>query len=151
MEFTFAGNRRDGYISAVRPEGYGDLDLYKVTFNEMAIRQTILKGRIGTEDSLKQLTATITVYDAATNNEIASRDIDGSNMKYIFLLSPGKYILKVTAETFADYSETISILDKSDYVMEKEKDIVLLRPGSAGHTTEPKKGKPKPAAKKPQQ
>jgi tetratricopeptide (TPR) repeat protein len=148
MEFTFAGNRRDGYISAVRPEGYGDLDLYKVTFNEVEIRQTILKGKITTEDSIKALTATVTLYDAATNAEIGSKDIDGENAKYIFLLKPGKYIVKVTAENFAEYRETVTILDKSDYVMAKEKNIVLLRPGSQGGKPDPKKGKPKTTPKK---
>jgi hypothetical protein len=147
MEFTLAGNQRDGYISAVRPEGYGDLDLYKVTFNEIEIRQTVLKGRVNTEDSLKVLTATVTLYDAS-NNEIASKDIDGSNMNYIFLLTPGKYILKVTAENYADYSETISIFDKSDYSLEKEKNITLLRPVSKDSKPDAKKGKPKPGIKK---
>jgi tetratricopeptide (TPR) repeat protein len=149
MEFTLAGNKRDGYISAVRPEGYGDLDLYKVTFNDMEIRQTILKGKVFTEDSLTYLTAIVTLYDATTNTEIASKDIDGQNIKFIFLLNPGKYILKVNAETFADYQETISILDKSDYVMEKEKNVILKRPESASPKTEPKKGKTKTQVKKP--
>jgi hypothetical protein len=149
MEFTFAGNRRDGYISAVRPEGYGDLDLYKVTFNDIEIRQTILKGNVTTEDSLVSLTATVTLYDAATNTEIASKDIDGQNTKYIFLLSPGKYTIKVIAENFEDYSETISILDKSDYRLEKEKNIILRRPPSLQTKPEPKKGKTKTPVKKP--
>jgi hypothetical protein len=147
MEFTLAGNQRDGYIAAVRPEGYGDLDLYKVTFNEVEVRQTILKGNILTQDSLATLTATVTLVDAATNTEIGSKDIDGQNMKYIFLLNPGKYILKVTAENFADYTETISIFDKSDYTSEKIKDIKLLRPGS--EQADAKKVKSKTAPKKP--
>jgi tetratricopeptide (TPR) repeat protein len=140
MEFTFAGNRRDGYISAVRPEGYGDLDLYKVTFNDVEIRQTILKGKVSTEDSVKNLTATVTLYDAATKEEIGSKDIDGENTKYIFLLKPGKYIIKVTAETFTDFKEEITIYDKSDYTFERIKDIVLLRPVSETKP-DPKKGK----------
>lgn len=147
MEFTFAGNRRDGYISAVRPEGYGDLDLYKVIFNEVEVKQTIFKGIITTEDSLKNLTASVTVYDAITNNEIASKDIDGDQMKFIFLLSPGKYILKITAENFEEYHENFSILDKSDYVIAKEKNIMLLRPGSAERKNDTKKTKPKPPVK----
>ncbi|HEX8517534.1 MAG TPA: hypothetical protein VF868_15155 [Bacteroidia bacterium] len=146
MEFTLAENKRDGYIAAVRPEGYGDLDLYKVIFNDVEVRQTILKGKVSTEDSLVALTATVILYDAASNTEIASKDIDGSNMKYIFLLNPGKYTIKVVAENFADYKETFSILDKSDYVSEKEKNIILLRPGSDGKS-DPKKGKVPPKKK----
>jgi hypothetical protein len=149
MEFTLAGNQRDGYIAAVRPEGYGDLDLYKVTFNEVEVRQTILKGNILTQDSLVTLTATVTLIDAATNTEIGSKDIDGQNMKYIFLLNPGKYILKVTADNFADYTETVHIFDKSDYTSEKIKDVKLIRPGTEQADAKKTKSKasPKPPGK----
>jgi hypothetical protein len=142
MQFTFAGNHRDGYISAVRPEGYGDLDIYKVTFNEVEIKQTVLKGTIMTEDSVRNLTATVTLYDAITYNEVGSKDIDGQ-AKYLFLLKPGKYVLKVSADNLQDYNETITIFDKSDYTFEREKNIVLLRPGSTGSKTDPKKNKGK--------
>jgi hypothetical protein len=144
MEFTFAGNHRDGYISAVRPEGYGDLDIYKVTFNDVEIKQTVLKGTIMTEDSVSNLTATITVYDAVSNEEIGSKEIEG-RAKYLFLLKPGKYSLKVTADNLQEYRENITIFDKSDYAMEKEKNIILLRPGSTGNKPDQKKPKPKPA------
>ncbi|MDF2437248.1 MAG: outer membrane protein [Bacteroidota bacterium] len=142
MEFTLAGNHRDGYISGVRPEGYGDLDIYKVTFNEVEVKQTVLKGTIMTEDSVRNLTATVTLYDAATNNEVGSKDIDGQ-AKYLFLLKPGKYVIKVTADNLQDYHETITIFDKSDYVFEKEKNIIMLRPGSTVNKMDPKKNKPK--------
>jgi tetratricopeptide (TPR) repeat protein len=130
MEFTFSGNKRDGYISAVRPEGYGDLDLYKVTFNEMEIHQTILKGYITAEDSVKNLTAIVTLINPEDGYEIGVKDIDGQNNKYIFLLVPGKYTIKVTAENYEDFKENITIYDKSDYSFERIKNIVLKRPES---------------------
>jgi hypothetical protein len=144
MEFTFAGNKRDGYISAVRPEGYGDLDLYKVTFNEVEIRQTILKGNVTTEDSLVNLTATVTLIDPKDNSEIGVKDIDGQNTKFIFLLVPGKYTIKVTAENYEDYKEDITIYEKSDYVLERIKNIILKRPPNLKQKPEPKKGKTVP-------
>lgn len=130
MEFTLSGNRRDGYISAVRPEGYGDLDLYKVIFNEVEIRQTILKGIVSTEDSIKNLEAAVTIYSAADNKEIGSKDITDKNSKFIFLLGPGKYIIKVTASGYADIKEDLVIYDKSDYSAERQKNLILKRPGS---------------------
>lgn len=144
MEFTFAGNKRDGYISAVRPEGYGDLDLYKVTFNEVEIRQTILKGNVTTEDSLLNLTATVTLINPKDNSEIGVKDIDGQNNKFIFLLVPGKYTIKVTAENYEDFKEDITIYDKSDYSMERIKNIVLKRPEHLKDKPTPKKGKSTP-------
>jgi hypothetical protein len=144
MEFTFAGNKRDGYISAVRPEGYGDLDLYKVTFNEIEIRQTIIKGYVTTEDSLKNLTATVTLINPADNSEIGVKDIDGDNNKFIFLVVPGKYTIKVIAENYEDFKEDITIYDKSDYTMERLKNIVLKRPEHLKEKPAPKKGKAVP-------
>ncbi len=52
MQFSLAGNRRDAYISAYRKEGYGDLDIYKITFNEVENLTTVLKGKVYTADSL---------------------------------------------------------------------------------------------------
>jgi hypothetical protein len=130
MEFIFAGNRRDGYISAVRPEGYGDLDLYKVSFNEVEVRQTILKGVISTEDSIKNLEASVTIYNAGDNSEVGTKDITDKNSKFIFLLKPGKYKIKISAENYAEINEEIVIYDKSDYSMERLKNFVLKRPVS---------------------
>jgi tetratricopeptide (TPR) repeat protein len=145
MEFTLAGNKRDGYISAIRPEGYGDLDLYKVTFNEIEIRQTILKGFVTTEDSIKTLVATVTLTNPVDKSEIGVKDIDGQNNKFIFLLVPGKYTIQVSAENYEDYKEDITIFDKSDYSIERIKNIVLKRPAHLKQKPEPKK---KPAPKK---
>ena len=34
------------YISAVRKDGFGDLDIYRITFNKVASRLTVIKGLI---------------------------------------------------------------------------------------------------------
>lgn len=140
MEFTLAGNERDGYISAVRPEGYGDLDIYKVTFNEKEIRQTILKGIVTTEDSIKDMEASVTIYNPIDTSEIGTKDVDNKNSKFVFLLNPGKYIIKVKATGYADFIENISIYDKSDYTFERIKNIILKRPESLIPKPDPKKG-----------
>ena len=44
MVFSLANNKRDGYISAVIKGGFGDLDIYKVVFNDIENRPPILKG-----------------------------------------------------------------------------------------------------------
>ncbi len=128
MQFTLAGNKRDGYISAVRKEGFGDLDIYKVVFNEVENRISVIKGSISTGDTLhKDINAMISLVDAKTNEEIDSKNVNPISGKYIFAIEPGKYILEVSSSGFADTKQQVTILDKSEYVFEIEKNILLQK------------------------
>ena len=49
--------------------------------------------------------------------------------KYVVIAPPGKYNLTMEAPGFQDFSENISILDKSSFQTEIEKDISLLPKG----------------------
>lgn len=147
LEFTLAGNHRDGYISAVRPEGYGDLDIYKVVFNDVDEQVSIIKGIVSTTDSTaKEIVATITLINAKTNEKIDSKDVNPKSGKYVFSANPGKYILNVTSNGFEEAKEPLNVYDKSDFVFEIEKNIKLYKPGENPATKEPA---PKPGVVKP--
>lgn len=147
LEFTLAGNGRDGYISAVRKEGYGDLDLYKVVFNDVESKPSVVKGTISTNDSLKKdIDATISILDAKTNENIDSKNANPKTGKYVFSVPPGKYILTVSSPGFEDFKEPLNVYDKSDYVFEIEKNIVLQKPGTSSPKEAPKTSPTKPKA-----
>ena len=131
MEFTLMPNRRDGYTSAVRKEGYGDLDVYRVTFNAVSPRPTILNGYIFTGDSLKKdIDAEISITDFVTKKEIDSKKVNKKTGRYVFAVDPGKkYTLKVVSPGYIEVKEDITIYDKSDYTFEKEKNITLIKSG----------------------
>jgi len=131
MEFTLMPNKRDGYTSAVRKEGMGDLDIYRVIFNSVSPRATVLNGYISTNDSLKKdFDAEISVTDIITKKEIEVKKVNKKTGRYIFALDPGKkYILSVKSPGYIDVTEEITIFDKSDYVFEKEKNITLIKAG----------------------
>lgn len=133
MEFTLMPNKRDGYTSAVRPEGYGDLDIYRVIFNEVAPRPTVLNGYILTGDSIKtDIDAEITLFDITAKKEIDSKKVNRKTGRYIFSVEPGKkYTLKIKSPGYADITEDISIFDKSDYVFEREKNFTLVKTTTA--------------------
>ncbi len=132
LEFTLASNKRDGYISAVRKEGFGDLDIYKVIFNDVENQVSILKGIISTSDSVKKdIDAMVSILDEKTNEKLDSIKANLKSGKYIFSISPGKYNLTVSSPGFVDYKETINILDKSDFVFEIEKNVRLIKPGES--------------------
>ena len=132
MEFTLAENKRDGYIAAVRKEGYGDLDIYKVIFNEIENKSSIIKGVISTSDTLKKgIDAAVFLLEEKTNIIIDSLSVNPNSGKYVFSVYPGKYILHVKSPGFEEYSCKINVLDKSDYVFEIEKNIVILKTGQS--------------------
>lgn len=131
MEFTLAENKHDGYVSAVRKEGFGDLDIYKIIFNDIEVRPSIIKGIVSVDDSLKgDIDAFITITDVATKEELDAKNANPKSGKFIFAVDPGKkYILTVTSPGFEDITQEVMVYDKSDYVFEIEKNILLRKPG----------------------
>jgi hypothetical protein len=125
-----AENRRDGYVSAVRKEGYGDLDIYKITFNDVGVRPSIIKGIVSVEDTLKKdLDAVVTITDALTKEELESKNINPKTGKFIFAVDPGKkYIIKIASPGFEDVVQDVVVYDKSEYVFEIEKKFTLRKP-----------------------
>lgn len=132
MVFSPSDNHRDGYISAVMNGGFGDLDLYKVVFNDIESRPTILKGIVSSADGAdKEMNATISVKNVQTDKVIDSKKVNPQSGRYIFVVDPGKYVLKISSPDHADFEEEINVFDKSDYVFEIEKNIILQKTGGA--------------------
>lgn len=133
MTFCVSSTNRDGYVSALRPDGLGDLDIYKVTFNEVDERQTVLRGRILTSDTAKkELDATITITDL--RNKVQLDQTFKSNRrtgKYVIALPAGVYSMLVEAEGFEPQKEEFKFYDKSDYQSEIVRDIRIYKKGEA--------------------
>ena len=92
MVISFLGNGYQAYVSAIRPEGMGDYDIYKVTFNSMKPK-TVLKLDLIDQNSEKRTDHTIYVYDKM-NNEVAHANADNSGA-YMLILTEGKYNLEI--------------------------------------------------------
>ncbi len=130
MQFTVAGNKRDGYISAFRKEGFGDLDIYKLIFKDVEIRISVIKGIITVSDSLnKQIDAVVSIFNKKTNKKVEAKNANQKSGKYVFAVEPGKYVLTVSNPNFQEYKQDIVIYDKSDsdYIFEIEKNVILQK------------------------
>jgi hypothetical protein len=126
MMFSLAGTGRDGYLSAWRKEGFGDLDIYKVTFLGVEERLTAVVGNVRSADSLQaKLEATVSLFDA-NNKEIETRDVNKKTGRYIFIVEPGKYSIEIKSKGHKPVKETLSVYDKSDYSVELEKNFTLV-------------------------
>lgn len=138
LVYTLAANKRDGYISAFRKDGVGDLDIYKVTFNDVESRPSIIRGvvAIANTDTLrKEIIATVSLRDAKTNKILDSKNVNPQSGRYVFAVPAGKYILTVTSIDFPEMEEKINVYDKSDYVFEIEKNYFLQKPAAGGSSS----------------
>lgn len=126
MMFSLSGNGRDGYLSAWRKEGFGDLDIYKVTFLGVEQRMTAVVGNVKSADSTKtSIEATISISDVKTKKEIDSKDVNKNTGRYIFIVEPGKYSVEITSDGHKPFKQEITVMDKSDFTTELEKNFVL--------------------------
>ncbi len=132
VQFSLAGNKRDGYISAYRKEGYGDLDIYKVVFHDIEPALTAFKGIITTNDSsIKEINASVRLLNAQTKEEIEWKEVNSKTKRFVFALEAGNYTIEVECAGYDKYTENFSILDMSDFTSVKEKKIQLTKIGSA--------------------
>lgn len=126
MMFSLAGNNRDGYISAVRKEGFGELDIYRIIFNDAEKPLTVIRGKVSVDDNAKNNNEVlISIANAANNDLIDSKEINQHTGRYIFIVEPGKYQVTIEVKGFPDVVEEITIYDKSDFVTELEKNFTI--------------------------
>jgi hypothetical protein len=127
MMFSLVGTGRDGYLSAWRKEGFGDLDLYKVTFLDVEQPLTAMVGVVKSADSTKTtIDANITLFDSKTNQEIETKNVNKKTGRYIFIVEPGKYKVVVNCKGCKSFTEEINVYDKSDYTVEMVKNFALV-------------------------
>ncbi len=132
MVFSLADNGRDGYISAFKKEGLGDLDIYKVILNDVETRPTIVKGVISLPNGTnKEINAVVSLTDAKTGMG-DSKKANPQSGKFIFAVETGKYNLKVASPNHSDFEQEINIYDNPGYVFEIEKNILLKETNPPG-------------------
>ncbi|MCX6312332.1 MAG: hypothetical protein NT084_11940 [Bacteroidetes bacterium] len=126
--FRISGNGRYGYVAMRREDGMGDLDIYRVTFNDVEPNYSVVKGQLDFSDPAKKPAYNevfITVTDAKTNEIVGNYVPNGNTGRYVMILAPGIYELTVDAPGCAAYTESINILDKSSFKPEIDKNIKL--------------------------
>lgn len=117
---------RYGYLSTIKKDTQGDLDIYRVTFKDVESELTIVKGVVKAANaSLNVPPVTIEVIDGKTNDTYGQYKSNPLSGKYVMILPPGNYYLQIETPGFISYSENISILDKNSYVPVLDKDIIL--------------------------
>lgn len=129
MNFRVSESGRYGYISAVRKDGYGDLDIYRVEFLEVEPRYTVISGIISSDDNSNQFTDLfIQVTDLETEEVYGDYIPNEKSLRYIMILPQGRYDIYVGGqEGYEEIYDEIEILDKSSFKSFLSKDIKLKK------------------------
>ncbi|HET6991398.1 MAG TPA: carboxypeptidase-like regulatory domain-containing protein, partial [Bacteroidia bacterium] len=128
LTISFTENNRVAYISSDREGGIGDLDIWRIVFNEIqASSFTTVVGKVIAPDSTMNIAElSIQVTNANTQEDFGTYRPSPTTGKYVLALPPGKYIMSVDAPGCKSYVETIIVFDIGPQG-EMSKDIILLK------------------------
>jgi tetratricopeptide (TPR) repeat protein len=130
LTFSMAKNKKYAYVSAHRPGGFGDVDIYQVNFEDVDDPKTALRGVVFNGDSANpKISAYITVTNIETSEIVGNYVPIEKNGKYIIILPSGKFNINIESEGYQPYSEDIEILDKGSFKAEIIKDFIMLNEG----------------------
>jgi hypothetical protein len=130
MNYRISQNGRYGYISALREEGFGDYDIYRLTINEIESEYTVIKGIISSMDENVDVEdVQIQVTDLSTGESYGIYAPNPANMRYVIILPPGNFDVYVDAPEFEPVSFEVKVLGKSSFQSEVDRDLRLLPKG----------------------
>ena len=125
---SFTEDNRVAYISAVRDGGFGDLDLYRIKFNDTEDRTTILQGYISSSDSAKNISTIVTVKDLKNKDamELTYNPNPGTG-KFIMALTPSKYEITIEADGYKTLTDVFFVFDIGIGQNESKKNFLLQK------------------------
>lgn len=117
---------RYGYVSQFRKdEGFGERDIYRITFNDVDPVETIVRGSITNIKDSAELdpdidvgTFEMTITDMNTDQFIGTYRPNMKSSNYVQVLPPGEYCVYVEGELYFDTSAVVNVLGKSSQVDE---------------------------------
>ncbi|MCB9192510.1 MAG: OmpA family protein [Flavobacteriales bacterium] len=124
---------RYGYVAQFRKdEGYGERDIYRITFNDVDPVYTIVRGSITNikdsllvDPTLDIGTFEMTVTDMNTDEYIGTYRPHMTSSNYVQVLEPGDYCVYVEGELYFDTSAVVEVMGKASQITEIIKNYTL--------------------------
>lgn len=134
---SFTKDGRHAYVSTFGKGAGGSLDIYRVTFHEVADRLAVFKLKFPSQDTGKAFMTEprVTVFDE--NAEVYGRYSGHPNTgSYIVALPPGEFRLEVESEKHPLYKETLKVTESHQGKSVVQKRIRLGRTDGEGKVDE---------------
>ncbi len=126
---SLTADNRVGYISALRAGGQGDLDLYRVKFNDVDQKLTLFLGNVILGDSAvqpKEYIVTVLALNPVTQEELSFVP-NVNNGKLVMALPAGTYEITVMAEGYVEVKDKIIVSDIGLPISEEKKNYHLKK------------------------
>lgn len=123
---------RVAYISAFRPGGFGDLDLYRIKFNENDQISKIFTGQVYLGDTIyKPKNYVVSMIVTNAQNKVEYNFTPHSKTgRFVMSLPAGFYKLTIVSAGYIEYKEEITISDFGKIDIEKNRNFTLKpKPG----------------------
>lgn len=129
LSISYASHSRYAYIGSKRDDSYGDLDIYRLVFNNISPEYTLLSGTVMNPDSSSINTdVLIEIFEAQSGVLYGSYLMNINTGRYNAILPPGKYLIEIVdTYGYQNYSQEIVLLSKNDFVPSKRIDILLVK------------------------
>jgi hypothetical protein len=125
---SFTSDHRVAYVSRVRPEGSGDMDIYRITFNDQQ-KYSVVRGTIEVPNASKLSETTITATNTKTKDDLTFKPTE--NGHYTMALAPGMYNIKIECDGLTTITDNIVIYDLSSFQPETIKNYSFLKTNNA--------------------
>ena len=111
LYFTLAANGRTGYVSGVKKNGLGDLDIWYFTLKEPLVKNAgiLFRASILTPQGLPCKDAICSVVKESTGEVLGIMDASGPSAEIFILLPPGNYKLKARSAKMGRLEEDINV------------------------------------------
>ena len=97
---SYARDGKHAYISTYRKDGLGDLDIYRITFEEVEITPALFSIKLATNDTINPFVAADVVTILDDTDEIVGEYMPNTTtLEYTIILPPGEYRIEIDAES----------------------------------------------------
>ncbi len=128
---SWVKGKRIGYISAIRPEGFGNRDIYKVVYVTKDPSNVIYRCslKVQADSGLVEpwFSPEINVYDTL-QLKVGTYTATMDSARFILALPPGDYYLKIDAPEINSFVDTITVPEKLYKAVPREKMYILTQP-----------------------
>lgn len=111
LYYSLTADGKYAFITAVRPEGLGDQDIYEVTFEEPS-GYVMYKAKMFNKPGAKVEYGSISLTDVEAKKKIIDTKLEYIGGTLIVSLKPGKYSLSIEANGFTSYQKEVVIPEK---------------------------------------
>ena len=110
---SFVNGLRYAYVAAVRPEGYGEKDIYKLVFNDQKpgnyIMKCFVRLQTDTGNVVPPFRLRAELTDSVGGSVVGTYAVSSDSSKFVMALEPGKYMVSFYKRDSLMCSTPISI------------------------------------------